>query len=61
MPMRKMFNIMMWEDRVFLVELATFKPQTKEQCLELKYIRDNWFDKYGIIFLKEINEHFNSK
>ena len=45
----------------FLVELATFKPQTKEQCLELKYIRDNWFDKYGIIFLKEINEHFNSK
>lgn len=34
-----------------LVGIATYKPKTKEECLKIKGVGENWFKSYGKTFL----------
>ena len=39
-----------------LVQLATFKPQTREEFLQIKGIRDRWYENYAHLFIEEIKK-----
>lgn len=39
-----------------LVQLATFKPQTREEFLQIKGIRDRWYENYAHLFVEEIKK-----
>ena len=39
-----------------LVQLATFKPQTREEFLQIKGIRDKWYENYAHLFVEEIKK-----
>lgn len=39
-----------------LVRLATFKPQTREEFLQIKGIRDRWYENFAHLFIDEIKK-----
>ena len=39
-----------------LVQLATFKPQTREEFLQIKGVRDRWYENYAHLFVEEIKK-----
>ena len=39
-----------------LVQLATFKPTTREEFLQIKGIRDRWYENYAHLFVEEIKK-----
>lgn len=42
-----------------LVQLATFKPQTREEFLKIKGIKDRWYEKFAPLFVEEIGKQEN--
>lgn len=39
-----------------LVQLATFKPNTREEFLKIKGIRDRWYESYAHLFMESIQK-----
>lgn len=44
-----------------LVRLATEKPTTREEFINIKGIRDRWFDNNGQAFLQEIKDYLENQ
>ena len=43
-----------------LVRLATVKPLKREEFLQMKGIRDRWFERYGEVFIHTIKQHLEN-